>query len=96
MGSEMCIRDRWSYEREWRLVNVEFKESMPEDKMLKYGSNVLKTVYFGVNSDVYSQLRIFNILGDTVEYYKCSLNGSNKLDSEELEMDFILDSYLWG
>ena len=86
----------WSYEEEWRLVNVEFKQTMPEDKMYKYGKNVLKTVYFGVNSDVYSQLRIYNILGDDVTYYKCKLNGTNNLDSEELNMDLVLDSYLWG
>ena len=88
--------DPWSYEQEWRLANVEFKESMPEDKMFKYANNALKTVYFGVNSDVYSQLRIYNILGDSVTYYKCKLNGSNNLYSEEINMDMLLDSYLWG
>lgn len=88
--------ETWAYEKEWRLVNVKFTQAMPEDNMHKYGRDALKTVYFGVNSDVYSQLRIYKILGNDVTYYKCKLNGTNSLDSEELNMDLVLDNYLHG
>ncbi len=86
----------WQQEKEWRIVRVEFKESMPEDRILKYTETSLKAVYFGSNVDVHSKIRIENILGPDKQYYDCFLTGTDVLKATEISMDSIKDSHFCG
>lgn len=81
--------DPWSEEKEWRIVNVEFQPSMPEDRILKYTEDSLKAVYFGANTDIDNQLRIANIVGKDVQYYQCSVNGTKTLDTNKVDIDAL-------
>jgi hypothetical protein len=86
----------WSYEREWRIVNVQFKETMPEERIITYSDSALKSVCFGEKVSVFEKLRIAKILNDRVEYFECSANGSGTLDIKELDMDALKESYQYG
>ena len=38
---------QWSYEREWRIVDVSFKSTLSDDRILNYSPGSLTGVYFG-------------------------------------------------
>ena len=56
MGSEMCIRDRWT--RTFR-VNKELNELLNSDKY-----------YYAVDQEVYDALDLSDILNEAYEYWK--------------------------
>lgn len=76
----------WSEEKEWRLVDVGFQETMAEDRILKFNSNVLTGVYFGAKSSEQTQARVRNILehaNNSPVFYKCSIDGTRGIGIEK-------------
>jgi len=75
----------WHEEEEWRLVHVSFKETMPEDRILKFNDSALTGVYFGAKALEKTQYRVRNILEETNSspvFYKCNVDGTRGIRVE--------------
>ncbi len=68
----------WVDENEWRIVDVEFKKSYPEEKILSYFNN-LTGIYFGAKSSHQTQKRIKEIFQSKKSkpiFYNCVVDGT--------------------
>lgn len=76
----------WSEEKEWRLVRVSFKETMPEERILKFNNSALTGIYFGAKSSEKTRIRVRNILekANNSTFYKCTLDGTREIGVEKI------------
>lgn len=67
----LCKLKHWEYEKEWRIVEVEFKKgSFPENRILKYNRDALSGIIFGSRTTKENKHRIHNITNrEQVKYY---------------------------
>ncbi len=68
----------WVDENEWRIVDVEFKQSYPEERILSYFNN-LTGIYFGAKSSPQTQKRIKEIFQSKKNipiFYNCVVDGT--------------------
>jgi len=76
----------WSGENEWRIVSVEFQESIPEDRIYKYNSSALSGVYFGARSSEETKSRVRSILekkSSNPVFYTCNVDGTRAVSIEK-------------
>ena len=59
----------WSAEQEWRIVHVNFQETMPEDRILHFNNSALTGVYFGAKASELTQKRVKNILDKEKQHF---------------------------
>lgn len=77
----------WSEENEWRIVHVNFKETFPEDRILKFKRSALTGVYFGAKASEQTQNRVREITegrNNNPLFYKCNVDGTRGIDVEEI------------
>jgi Protein of unknown function (DUF2971) len=76
----------WAEEKEWRIVNISFQETLPEDRIIKFNSKALSAVYFGAKCSEKTQDRIRNILerSSSPAFYKCHVDGTRGVVFEKL------------
>ena len=80
----------WRDEEEWRIVNVSFKDTIPEEQILRFDDDALTGVYFGAKSSISTQKRVKNIIKYTncaPTYYQCSVDGTRKIYAELMRDD---------
>lgn len=68
----------WLDENEWRIVDVEFKITYPEERILSYYNN-LTGIYFGAKSSHQTRKRIkeiFRSKKSIPKFYNCILDGT--------------------
>jgi|GEM_PF-975510 len=72
----------WSYEQEWRMVEVNFAgPKEPEDRLLHYPIESLTAVYFGSNMNEATKRRIAKIYNEKrhdLRYLECKLSGDRQ------------------
>lgn len=77
----------WSEEKEWRLVQVNFRKYMPEDRIRKFDRSTLTGVYFGANVSEQTFNRVQNIFRTGVHcptFYKCNVDGTRGVGYEKI------------
>ena len=79
----------WEYEKEWRMINVNFKETEhPENRIQYYPIEIITAIYFGARTPLVVKERIYKILNqksEKIEYFDCFLNGTNQLSFKSWE-----------
>ena len=77
---------QWREEEEWRLVNVRFDRTSPEDNILYFSAKALTGIYFGVRTTKQTRIRVRNaieISNCKPLYYQCNLDGKNQVIFED-------------
>ncbi|MBY0506072.1 MAG: DUF2971 domain-containing protein [Bryobacteraceae bacterium] len=80
--------DPWSYEKEWRIVDVNFQSTLSEDRICNYSPVALTGVYFGARVSETTRQRVNRILSqypNQPRRYHCHVDGTRKLDTHETE-----------
>lgn len=76
----------WSYEKEWRIVEVGFQSTLPEDRIFNYSPVALTGVYFGARASETTRRRVNGILRrypNQPRLYECHVDGSRTLEIHE-------------
>jgi hypothetical protein len=79
----------WSTEREWRIVQVHFQETNPEERIYNYTSEALKGVFFGARISEATKRRVREALkwSGKPKFYQAIVDGSREvkfhLDEEQ-------------
>lgn len=77
----------WSDENEWRIVDVRFQTTLPEERILKFNSNALTGIYFGSKTSSRTQARVRKAIEESMcnpEFYKCNVDGSRGINVEKI------------
>ena len=80
------IEPEYPDEKEWRIVSVDFQETMPENRIYKCNSSVLTGVYFGVNTSERTQDRVRKAIengGCRPVFYMCNSDGTREVSIEK-------------
>jgi Protein of unknown function (DUF2971) len=74
----------WSTEKEWRIVQVHFKETIPEERIYNYTSEALKGVFFGARMTDAAKRRVREALiwSGKPKFYQAVADGSQKVKFE--------------
>ncbi len=79
----------WSYEKEWRIVQVSFQATLSEDRILNYSPAALTGVYFGARISETTRQRVNGILRrlypNQTRRYECHVDGSRTLEIHETD-----------
>lgn len=77
----------WSEENEWRIVDVSFQETFPEERILKFNSNALTGVYFGAKVSSRTKNRVCKATEKhncNPAFYKCNVNRTRGIGVEKI------------
>jgi len=77
----------WSDETEWRIVDVKFQESLPEERISHFKSDALTGVYFGSKASERTQIRVRKAIEESMckpIFYKCSIDGTRGISIEKI------------
>ena len=74
----------WRTEREWRIVQVHFQETIPEERIYNYASEALKGVFFGARMTDDAKRRVREALrwSGKPKFYRAIADGSQKVKFE--------------
>lgn len=77
----------WEYEKEMRAIQISFEEDKtPEERINHYPIEILKAIYFGVNTPENAKSRIFRIFENNahvIEFYNAKLDGTKQIKFEK-------------
>ena len=77
---------QWREEEEWRLINVQFNKTTPEENILYFSANALTGIYFGARTTKQTRIRVRNAIEKTnckPLFYQCNLDGTNQIKFED-------------
>lgn len=68
----------WSTEKEWRIVEVNFKATVPEERIFHYPAGALKGIYFGAKATDATKRRVREALSwsGKPKFYQAIVDGS--------------------
>ena len=86
----LCKLSPWQSEKEWRTVEVNFKPTMPEDRIQKIDDKAIVGIYFGSKSSSQFRQRVMNIYRPRktpVQFYQCTVDGSRGVQVKPIDDD---------
>lgn len=81
----------WNYEKEWRIVYIEFKNhSYPEERIFRYNEDALTGVIFGNRTDANDKHRIYNIINSgNVQFYESLILEDSSIEIVPINESFF-------
>jgi len=77
----------WSDEKEWRIVDVKFQETLPEERISHFKSDTLTGIYFGSKASERTKVRVSKAIEESMckpIFYKCNIDGTRGIGVEKI------------
>lgn len=76
----------WSYEEEWRAIEIDFKRKESEERIRHYPIEAISSIYFGLRTPEDVKKRIYSIMKKRkaeIKYFNTQLTNERDLSFEE-------------